>query len=681
MSHVVRSSPERPSIVAFSTSAQLFAIGAGYAIAQGLAVACTIEPGGLPAIWPSVGVAFAGFLLLPRRSWPWLCGAMLVTAVGVGATTGRGWVLGAAFAANDAVIGAAGSWAQRRFVRRDPLEGLEPLAKFLGLVIAAAVAWGGIAAAVAGPPPMVPLPHVSLLLVGSALLGLVLVVPPMLAASKSRPSAMTRAAVIESGLLFLLLLAVSFLAFSEFLGQNRLPLLAVFAPVPFLVWLSVRRTALETTAALFVIGLAEIWTTAHSLGPTVRLAEALPDRVLWLQAFLVMRAGTILILCAVVAARTRFELLAREREVRLRSIVDTVPDAIVTIDERGIIDSFSPAAERLFGHSAAEAIGRNVKMLMPPFDRDRHDEHIARYLRTGERRVIGIGRIVVAQRKDGSTFPVELSVGEAVHDGRRAFIGFLRDISERQRAEQRLHELQDDLLHVSRLSVMSELASALAHELNQPLAAIKNYGLAGRHLLHASADSRTKVLDILERTIEQATRAGEIIRRLRAFLQKREVEIALEDLNKVVEEASALAFIGIAEKGIHVTVERASDLPHVLIDKIQIQQVLINLIRNAIDAMQTSPQRDLLIRSQKHLSGARVSVVDSGPGIEPSVIDKLFHPFVTTKPGGMGVGLSISRNIVEAHSGRLWYEANPSGGAAFHLELPAAGPRSGTKHA
>jgi two-component system sensor kinase FixL len=653
-------------------SARLLTIAAAYASAQGIAVAWAIEPNGIPTIWPPVGVAFVGFLVLRLKSWSWLVAAAFVTAGLVSLTTDRGWAFSAILAANDVAIGAIGASAYRRFANCDPLEGLQPLAQFVGLAIVSAIAWSVIAATAAGYLQPTSFPRVFPLFLGSALLGLVLVVPPILAADRFRAGAMTRLALVESGLLFLMLLTISLLAFSGLLGQSRLPLLAVFAPVPFLIWLSVRRTALETTAVLFIIGLLEIWSTAHNLGPTVRIADTLPDRILWLQVFLTIRAGTVLILCAVVAARTRFEQLAREREVRLRSIVDTVPDAIVTIDERGIIDSFSPAAERLFGYSAAEAIGRNVKMLMPPFDRDRHDDHIARYLRTGERRIIGIGRIVVAKRKDGSTFPVELAVGEAVHEGRRTFTGFLRDISERQKAEQRLHELQDDLLRVSRLSAMSELASALAHELNQPLAAIKNYGLAGRHLLHASADSRNRVGEILDRTVEQATRAGEIIRRLRVFLEKQEVEIAPEDLNKVIEEASALAFIGISEKGIHVTMERAADLPQVLIDKIQIQQVLINLIRNAIDAMHESPRRDLLIRSQQRNRAAMVSVVDSGPGIDPSVADRLFHPFVTTKQGGMGVGLSMSRNIVEAHNGQLWCEANPSGGAIFHMMLPAA---------
>jgi two-component system sensor kinase FixL len=670
MSHFANSRPAPALAGALAAVPRVLVLAAAYLAAQGLAMTWSIEPGGMPAIWPAAGVAFAGFLTLPRTSWPWLVAAMFGAAAIMSVATERTSV--AAFAASDAAVGAAAAWVYRRLVDRDPLEDLQHLALFIGCAIIGAIAWGGIATAAAGPIEAMSFGHMLTLFSGAALLGLLLVVPPILAADQFRPSAMTSPAVVESVFLILLLLAVSFLGFSELLGQSRLPLLAVFAPVPFLVWLSVRRTALETTATLFVISGIEIWSTAHNLGPTVRIADALPDRILWLQSFLAIRAGTVFILCAVVATRTRFEQLAREREVRLRSIVDTVPDAIVTIDEGGIIDSFSPAAERLFGYRADEAIDRNVKMLMPPFDRDRHDDHLARYLRTGERHVIGIGRIVVAQRKDGSTFPVELAVGEAVHEGRHTFIGFLRDISERQKAEQRLHELQDDLLHVSRLSAMSELASALAHELNQPLAAIKNYGLAGRHLLHASAGSGEKVAEILDRTVEQATRAGEIIRRLRSFLQKREVETALEDLNKVIEEASALAFIGISEKGIRVTMERATNLPPVLIDKIQIQQVLINLIRNAIDAMHESPRRELLIRSQLYNAAVMVSVVDSGPGIQPSVVDKLFHPFVTTKQGGMGVGLSMSRNIIDAHNGQLWCEANPSGGAIFHMALPAA---------
>ena len=245
------------------------------------------------------------------------------------------------------------------------------------------------------------------------------------------------------------------------------------------------------------------------------------------------------------------EAALQEREARLRSILETAPDAIIVIDDRGIMESFSPAAERLFGMSAAAAIGKNVSILMPLPYRERHDGYIQHYLDTGERRIIGIGRIVVGQRKDGSTFPMELAVGEALVNGRRLFTGFIRDLTERQLTENRLQELQTELLHVSRLTDVGQMASALAHELNQPLAAIVNYVQASRRLLQAANyPVPPRVTDAMDKAVAQAARAGEIIRHLRSFISKGDSEHRTEDLNKVVEEATALGLVGAKESGV-----------------------------------------------------------------------------------------------------------------------------------
>ena len=351
-------------------------------------------------------------------------------------------------------------------------------------------------------------------------------------------------------------------------------------------------------------------------------------------------------------------------------MINAVPDAIITIDEGGLIRFFSAAAERMFQYRAEEVIGQNVKILMPAPYSVEHDGYLARYLRTGEKRIIGLGRLVVGRRKDGSTFPIELAVGEALAKGRHVFTGLIRDISDRQETERRLHEVQADLIHVSRLSAMGELASALAHELNQPLTAISNYLLAARQLVQRGPENAERASEIIGKSIDQAMRAGQIIRQLRSFVQKREVERAPAEIEKVVDEASALAFIGLKEKGIRVAIERQDELPEVSIDRIQIQQVLINLIRNAVDAMEGREHRELIIRISRHDGGVRISIIDTGSGIPHDMEEKLFQAFATSKPTGMGVGLSISRNIVEAHNGRLWFEPNPSGGTIFHLSLP-----------
>ncbi len=374
-------------------------------------------------------------------------------------------------------------------------------------------------------------------------------------------------------------------------------------------------------------------------------------------------------------ARSDTERALRLSEAHLRSVLETVPDAIIVIDDRGHIESFSPSAERLFGYGAAEAVGRNVKMLMPQPYRDQHDGYLARYLRTGERRIIGIGRVVMGQRADGSTFPMELAVGEINIDGRRFFTGFVRDITERQTTRARLQELQSELLRASRLSAMGQMAAALAHELNQPLTAIINYVQACRRMLAASEGvTLERLQETMDKAVGQASRAGQIICRMRQFIQKGETERQAEDVNKLIEEASALALVGAKEIGIVVRMELSPEMPAVLVDRIQIQQVLLNLIRNSVEALATSERREICIESA-YPGGpmVEIAVSDTGPGLDDAVTRQLFQPFVSTKSKGMGLGLSISRAIVDAHGGRLWATPNNGSGISFRFTLPVVG--------
>jgi two-component system, LuxR family, sensor kinase FixL len=372
--------------------------------------------------------------------------------------------------------------------------------------------------------------------------------------------------------------------------------------------------------------------------------------------------------------RKAAELALRESELRLRSILDTVPDAIVVIDAQGAIQSFSSAAERLFGYDSAEVIGRNVNTLMPTPYREAHDGYIERYLRTGERRIIGIGRVVTGRRKDGETFPMELQVGEFTFAGDRFFTGFARDLTERQEAERRIQDLQAELLHASRLTVMGQMASTMAHELNQPLTAVTNYLEAGRQLLTTGVGGPERINEMMAKAIAQAQRAGDVIRRLRGFVSKGETERRVRNLNQLVEEALALAFVGARQRGVRASFELDHTLPPVLVDHVQIQQVVLNLVRNAIEAMEQVERRELTIgtRAIPQQGMAEVIVADTGPGIAPELADRLFQPFVTTKPTGMGLGLSICREIVEAHHGQLTTAPVPSGGTLFRVTLPIA---------
>ena len=362
---------------------------------------------------------------------------------------------------------------------------------------------------------------------------------------------------------------------------------------------------------------------------------------------------------------------AQEREKRLRSMTQTAPDAIVVIDETGIIDTINPATERLFGYSRAELVGENVRILMPSPYREAHDAHLARYRETGEKRVIGIGRVVVGRRKDGTTFPARLAIGEIALDQGRLFTGFIHDITERETIQRRAGVLQQELMHASRLSAMGEMASGIAHELNQPLTAIMNYARAARRHLDRTEPDPAPIADLVDKAGQQAERAAEIIKRLRRFIKQDESERRLEPINAVVEEAAALALIGASDHHIELIFDLNDSLPPVLIDRIEVQQVVLNILRNAIEAFEGPGERKIRVSTGAVGSEkVRVDIRDNGPGLAPEIADDPFRPFQTTKEDGLGIGLAISRTIIDAHGGRLWAKNLPEGGAAFCFSLP-----------
>lgn len=358
----------------------------------------------------------------------------------------------------------------------------------------------------------------------------------------------------------------------------------------------------------------------------------------------------------------------------VRSILSTVPDAMVVIDDAGSMLSFSAAAERLFGYTEAEMIGRNVSMLMPAPFREQHDGYLQRYLSTGEKRIIGIGRTVTGMRHDGTTFPMELSVGEAVTDGARVFTGFIRDLSEKVAADERIEELRSGLVHAARVSAMGTMASTLAHELNQPITAVVTFVRGVRNLIRdGNPDDAAMIEEGLDEAFNEALRAGSIVRRLREFVSRGDVEKSVEDLTVLVDDAAKLALIGARERGVEARFRFDPRVQAVLVDKVQIQQVLINLMRNAIEAMANAPERVLTVSTAPDDGGlARVTVADTGPGVAAEIADDLFRAFNSTKPGGMGLGLSICRTIIEANGGRIWLGSLPGGGACFHFTLVRA---------
>lgn len=368
-------------------------------------------------------------------------------------------------------------------------------------------------------------------------------------------------------------------------------------------------------------------------------------------------------------------------ESRLAALLDAAVDAMILIDERGSITRFNPAAERMFGYAQAEVAGRNVSLLMPEPYRSGHDEYIKRYARTGERRIIGIGREVTGCRKDGTTFPLDLSVGEfrraaeqPGHRGEHGFVGILRDLTEPKAREHEAEDLRTRLNHVGRLGTLGEMVSGIAHEVNQPLTVIANYASACRRLVESGGIDAAELGSTLEKIGAQAERAGQVIRGLRALVRRRDEVRARLDCAPLVREVSRLVDFEARQAGFRLELDLAEGLPPVLGDAVQIQQVVLNLIRNGLDAMQERATGDTIEVSAAAREGAvEITVTDCGPGLAPEMEEHLFEPFFTTKPQGIGLGLSICKSIVAAHGGELSAGRAPAGGACFRLRLPVAG--------
>jgi two-component system sensor kinase FixL len=358
----------------------------------------------------------------------------------------------------------------------------------------------------------------------------------------------------------------------------------------------------------------------------------------------------------------------------VQTVLDTAPHAIIVIDARGIIRTFSATAARIFGYTPSEVIGQNVSMLMPSPYRQAHDGYLRHYHDTGEKRIIGIGRVVLGQRKDGSTFPLELSVGEMQVAGQKYFTGFINDITVQQQDKKRVHELQAELGQVSRIAVAGEMSAVMAHEINQPLAAIVNYLETLRRMVGTlKADSR--IPDVIAKTIDQAQRATGIIKRVREFTKRGTAEPEWENLTSVIEQATSLALIGTEDLDVQLRWIMSPSLPQVRIDRVQIQQVIVNLVRNAIEAVSGRPRREIFVQAGLRPDNlVEVSIADTGGGIPEDVKSRLFLPFMTTKAQGTGIGLRICRSIIEDHGGEIWAESpNDKGGATFRFTLPTGG--------
>lgn len=369
-------------------------------------------------------------------------------------------------------------------------------------------------------------------------------------------------------------------------------------------------------------------------------------------------------------------MYAPPRNSELQALLDAAVDAIVVIDHRGRIERFNRAAERMFGYEAHEVIGQNVAVLMPEPDHSAHDAYMTRYMATNEARIIGVGREVRAVRKDGSGLPVRLSVGRIEDADPPRFVGILHDVSGRRHAEDEVRQAQERLSRVSRLATLGEMAAGISHELNQPLSAIANYAQAGVRLLGGPDPAVAEVDGALRAIAAQALRAGEIIRRLRSLVRHQEVRREVESPNELVRELASLLELDARGQDVRLRLDLAADTPSVRVDRVQVQQVVLNLVHNAVEALAESdaPLREVTVRTARTDDGdALVAVIDSGPGLPPELESRIFEPFFTTKAQGTGLGLAISRSIIEAHRSSLTYRRASPGGACFEFSLPGAG--------
>lgn len=366
---------------------------------------------------------------------------------------------------------------------------------------------------------------------------------------------------------------------------------------------------------------------------------------------------------------------------QLLAVMDAAVDAVILIDGSGAIQAFNRAAEQMFGWPAGEVRGRNVSMLMPEPDRSAHDDYLARYLETGVSHVIGRGRELLAQRRDGTRFPVHLSVGRVAGVVPAQFVGFIRDISEERKAlarrrqeEEQARQSTERLMHVSRMATMGEMAAGIAHELNQPLTAIANYAHASQRFLDLPEPDLGEVREAVREIAAEALRAGAIIRRLRQLVRdsedKRE-QLRVEDL---VDDLRPLTQADARMHGARIRFDLQPS-PMLYVHRVQITQVLLNLIRNALEAMAGDAPggREIQLRARQLETGdCEIAISDNGPGVAPGIIDRMFDPFHTTKRNGTGLGLPMSQTIAQAHGGSVRYQPVQPRGACFVLTLPAA---------
>jgi two-component system sensor kinase FixL len=367
------------------------------------------------------------------------------------------------------------------------------------------------------------------------------------------------------------------------------------------------------------------------------------------------------------------EMASNDSAGAFDALLDAAVNAIVITDGGGIIQRFNRAAEGVFGYREEDVTGRNVNLLMPEPHRSNHDEYIRRYAETGEARIIGKGREETGLRKNGERFPMLLSIGEIRQPAGTGYVGIIRDLSEVRATQEQVRQLEEQLLHADRLVILGELTAGIAHEINQPLTAIAAYADAGRKMMDRHAEAPIKDFNLIcERIGEQSRRAAEVVQRLRKLVRSGTVTKGRHDINHIIRNTLLLFEFEVKRSDTELLFYPLESLQTLYVDEIHIQQIMVNLVKNSLDAITLANRRDgrIEIRIRKVASDVLISVTDNGPGVPESDRKHLFESFFTTKPLGVGLGLSICKTIAGAHGGNLRYSQPAEGGSRFTLSLP-----------
>ena len=356
------------------------------------------------------------------------------------------------------------------------------------------------------------------------------------------------------------------------------------------------------------------------------------------------------------------------------ALMDAAVDAIIVIDDHGYIRRFSRAAQKMFGFSQEEVQGRNVSMLMPEPHRHAHDQYLERYRQTRVPAIIGAGRETWGMKSNGVVFPIQLSVGEIKgSEAGSYYVGIIRDLTEQKSSEEQVHQLEDQLLHADRMVILGELTAGIAHEINQPLTAIAAYADAGKTLVARGSEvDLHDIKDIYERIAAQSRRAGEVVQRMRKLVRTGTLSKARHDLNQVIQNILLLFEYEINKSKVDLQFFPEETLQLMYLDEIQVQQIIVNLVKNSLDSIYSTEQPDgqIKVRVERLGKEVAVSVLDNGPGVPANLQKRLFESFFTTKPKGVGLGLSICKSIAAAHGGSLSFFSPPEGGSCFVLKLP-----------